>query len=222
MIVGHGLVASAFISSVFDSDQYIVFASGISNSTESNDAAFIREIALLDQFLSKNKTLIYFSTTSIFDPTKKDTPYILHKLKIEHLIMAHVESYMIVRLPILIGHTNNPFTLINFLVTAIREKIKIQLHTRACRHLLDVDDLVPALTPFHSHSKRQVTINILGSKKISVPLLVTKLESILHTDGVFSWHDEGACYELPLGAGEIVQIDRLNYIDEILRKYIRV
>lgn len=222
MIVGHGLVASAFIGSVFDSDQYILFASGVSNSTESNDAAFIREVALLNQYLTKNKTLIYFSTTSIFDPTKKDTAYIRHKLNIEHLIMASVEWYMIVRLPILIGHSKNAFTLVNFMVNAIREKRQIQLHSKACRHLLDVDDLAPALTPFHSQSKRQAIINILGSQNIAVPMLVSKLESILHTKGVFSWQDEGACYEIPHGAGEIVLIDRLNYIDEILYKYIRV
>lgn len=219
MIVGHGLVATAFIGSVFESPHYTVFASGISNSTESADAAFIRELTLLQQYLAKSKTLIYFSTTSIFDPTKQDTPYILHKLKIEKLIRERAEFYMIVRLPILVGRTSNSHTLINYLVDSIREKREIRLHTKACRHLLDVDDLVPVLTEFYEEDSCNRKINILGSPKITVPELVEKIESVLDRKGVFTWEDEGACYDVPENEGEIVYIHKENYIETILKKY---
>lgn len=219
MIVGHGLIAKAFIHSVFDSPHYVVFASGISNSSESNPSAYTRELDLLAQYLAKNSTLIYFSTTSIFDPTKKDTLYIRHKINIENLISDQADSYLIVRLPILVGRTDNAFTLINFLVQAIKEKRPIQLHSNACRHLLDIDDVVPAMTPLYRDTKTQHTINILGSEKISIPDLVRKIEFVLQKKGEFSWQNEGACYDLPANAGEVLYINKENYVDEILLKY---
>jgi nucleoside-diphosphate-sugar epimerase len=219
MIVGHGLIAKAFIHSVFDSPHHVVFASGISNSSESNPSAYARELDLLTQYLAKNKTLIYFSTTSIFDPTKKDSLYIRHKIKIEKLIHDQADSYLMVRLPILVGRTDNASTLINFLVNAIKEKRPIQLHSNACRHLLDIDDVVPLMTPFYSDVKTQHIINIPGSKKITIPDLVRKIEFVLNKKGEFSWQNEGACYDVPTNAGEILYVNKENYVDEILQKY---
>lgn len=81
------------------------------------------------------------------------------------------------RLPILVGRTSNPFTLINFLANVQEEK-PITLHANACRHLLDIDDLVPVLTPFAGMTRVRETINIPGSEKISVPRLADKIETV--------------------------------------------
>jgi len=220
MIVGRGLIASAFRNSLFDSSAFVVFASGVSNSTESDPEAYARELALLDPYLSKSTTLIYFSTTSIFDPSKADTPYIRHKKIIEQLIRDQAEHYLIVRLPILVGHTPNPHTLINFLAQAIRLQRKIHLHANACRHLLDIDDLIPLLTPYASQPAGQRIINIPGSTKITVPDLISKMQEILHTHGVFAWEDSGACYDLPTDDGDILLLQQDDYIDRVLRKYL--
>lgn len=220
MIVGRGLIATAFKNSLFDSSAFVVFASGVSNSTESDPAAYARELALLDPYLSKSTTLIYFSTTSIFDPTKADTPYIRHKRVIENLIRDQAEHYLIVRLPILIGHTANPYTLINFLANAIRLHRKIHLHAQACRHLLDIDDLVPILTPYAAQPATKQIINIPGSQKIPVPQLIHKMESVLGIKGVFAWEETGACYDIPSGEGQTIFIDHPTYLDEVLHKYL--
>ena len=219
MIIGRGLIATAFTNSLFDTPPYVVFASGVSNSTERDPMAYARELALLDTYFIKNTTLIYFSTTSIFDPTKVASPYIQHKIGIENRIKEQAESYIIARLPILIGHTPNPHTLINFLVGAIRDKRPIELHTKACRHILDIDDLVPVLMRYSFDKDIRQTINIPGSEKITVPQLVTKLQAVLTIDGVFTWQDTGACYDIPDNAGEIVYISGENYIDKVLAKY---
>lgn len=219
MIIGRGLIATAFTNSQFDTPPYVVFASGVSNSTERDPKAYERELALLDTYLTKNTTLIYFSTTSIFDPTKAASLYIQHKLKIENLIREQAGSYIIVRLPILVGRTPNPHTLINFLVNAIREKRPIELHTRACRHILDIDDLVPALLPFTNDTTIRHTVNIPGSEKITVPELITKLQSVLNAEGDYIWQDSGACYDIPDGAGETIYIGEENYVVNVLTKY---
>lgn len=219
MIIGRGLIATAFTNSLFDTPPYVVFASGVSNSTESDPKAYARELALLDTYLTKNTTLIYFSTTSIFDPTKASSLYIQHKLRIENRIREQADSYIIVRLPILVGRTPNPYTLINFLVNAIREKRPVELHTKACRHILDIDDLVPTLLPFSHDVSIRHTVNIPGSEKITVPELITKLQDVLNEEGVFTWQDSGACYDIPDGAEETIYIGEENYVDNVLAKY---
>ena len=219
MIIGRGLIATAFTNSLFDTPPYVVFASGVSNSTERDPMAYARELALLDTYFIKNTTLIYFSTTSIFDPTKTSSPYIQHKIGIENRIREEADSYIIVRLPILVGHTPNPHTLINFLVSAIREKRPIELHSEACRHILDIDDLVPVLQRYALDQDIRHTVNIPGSKKITVPELVTKIQAALGTEGVFTWQDTGACYEIPDNAGETIYVGDENYVDKVLAKY---
>jgi hypothetical protein len=220
MILGRGLIATAFINSVFDSPLYVVFASGVSNSMESDPKAYARELALLESSITKNTTILYFSTTSIFDPTKQDTPYIHHKLSIEQRIQEKAESYIIVRLPILVGRTSNPHTLINFMVSAIREKRAIDVHARACRHLLDIDDLIPMLTPFAFDPGIRQVLNIPGSQKIPVPVLVSKLQLILNMEGVFTWKDSGSCYDIPTTGGKTIYIPNDHYVDDLLNKYL--
>lgn len=220
MILGRGLIATAFKNSVFDSPWYVVFASGVSNSMESDPKAYAREVALLESSIAKNTTILYFSTTSVFDPTKLDSPYIRHKLNVEKIIRENAESYIIIRLPILVGRTNNPHTLINFMATAIREKRSVELHALACRHLLDIDDLIPLLTPYQTDKKLQLVLNIPGSTKITVPELVSKMESVLGTTGIFAWKETGACYDIPAGPDEVIYVNSKNYVDQILSKYI--
>ncbi len=220
MIVGRGLIATAFRNSLFDCPPFVVFASGVSNSTESDPDAYARELALLDPYLTKNTTLIYFSTTSIFDPTKAHSSYILHKSAIEKRIREHAQSYLLVRLPILVGRTSNPYTLINFLANAVKEEKPITLHANACRHLLDIDDLVPVLAPFAGMTRMRETINIPGSEKISVPELAEKIENVLHRKGVFTWENSGACYDIPVDAGKTIFVGGKQYVEDILIKYL--
>lgn len=220
MIVGNGLIASAFIRNGFHSTDHVIFASGVSNSTETNPASYQREISLIRDYIDKSTTFVYFSTTSIFDPTRQESYYINHKKQVEELIREESESFLIVRLSIMIGHSTNPHTLINYLVNAIKEKRPIELHANACRHLLDIDDLLPELTSYLEEEKPRKSVNILGSQKIKVPDLISKIEVILDKKGNYTWADTGACYAIPDHEGECKLIADPNYISKILQKYI--
>ena len=220
MIVGNGLIASAFRKTGFESQHHVIFASGVSNSGEQDPVAYQREIAAIKSHLGKSTTFVYFSTTSLFDPTKKDTHYLRHKRSIENLIEEHANSFLIVRLPIMVGPTENPHTLINFIVNAIRTQTPIPLHKNACRHLLDIDDLVPLLRPFLVIGPVKKHVNILGSGQVAVPSLIDKIENILDATGLYDWREEGACYEIPKDAGECVYVEREDYVDLILKKHL--
>lgn len=219
MIVGNGLIASAFISARFHSPHHVIFASGISNSTEINPVAYQREFDLIKKSLNSQKVFVYFSTTSIFDPTKQDSKYIQHKKEIEHYIRNQAPFYLIVRLPIMIGQTSNPNTLINFLVNSINAQTPIQLHSNACRHLLDVDDLVTLLGPYLNNETIQKELNVPGSQQIKIPDLINEIEKVLQLHGKYSWVDTGACYSIPLDAGESIYVKQENYIHDVLQKY---
>ena len=111
MIIGNGDIAKVLT----DKDGVIFFASGVSNSLETNEAEFLREEKLLLSQIKSYK-LVYFSTLSIYS---KDSPYTRHKKQMESLVKFYFKDYCIVR----IGNItwgNNPNTLINSLNKKIR------------------------------------------------------------------------------------------------------
>ena len=73
MIIGNGLIAKALIE--IDAPEMVFFASGVSNSLETNKASFEREVELFKKTIAENKDrkFIYFSTLSIDDSSKKDS-----------------------------------------------------------------------------------------------------------------------------------------------------
>lgn len=106
MKLGHGDIASALT----DREDRLYFASGVSNSQETRETEYQREIDLLMQ-QDKWRHIVYFSSLSIF---YTDTRYAQHKRQIEKLIKKNFGHYTIVR----IGNITwgvNPHTLINYL-----------------------------------------------------------------------------------------------------------
>ena len=94
MVLGSGLLAKAFTN--FNNDNsVIVFASGVSNSLQSEEGEYQREFTLLKTFSFSSSLFIYFSTCSVFDHTLEKSPYILHKLKTEKFIRENFTSFII-------------------------------------------------------------------------------------------------------------------------------
>src|SRR4051812_46597128 len=104
MVVGDGMMAKAF--SAFRADENVViFASGVSDSMEDRLAVFERERMLLQRTRQQNpdRLVVYFGTTSVFDPDRRDTPYVRHKLAMESLLELSQGPWMVLRLPLAIG-----------------------------------------------------------------------------------------------------------------------
>jgi hypothetical protein len=110
MIIGRGDIASV----LNDREGVIFFVSGVSNSSETNESEFWREIELLDK-QDKTKCLFYFSSISVDDIEKVgNSKYLQHKLRMELLIKSNFENYNIIR----IGNItwgSNPNTFINYI-----------------------------------------------------------------------------------------------------------
>ena len=108
MIVGRGDIASV----LNDRDGAIFFVSGVSNSNETRESEFMREIELLDK-QDKTKCLFYLSSITL-DDMSKNSEYLQHKRKMELLIKSNFENYNIIR----IGNItwgSNPNTFINYI-----------------------------------------------------------------------------------------------------------
>lgn len=112
-IIGSGDVASALKD--LDRDDFIFFASGVSDSQCKDEREFEREKDLFEDKFIYNNRVIYFSTLSIFD---KDTPYTKHKRRMEDLVKEY-KHYCIIRIGN-IAWGNNPKTIINYFCNAIK------------------------------------------------------------------------------------------------------
>ena len=194
MLIGKGLLANAF-KHYSEHSNVILFASGVSNSREIEVAEYEREFELLKSFSSYKSKLIYFSTCSVIDESLKDSAYIQHKLKIEKYISKNFSSYIIFRLPIVVGSTSNPHTLTNFLFNTIKTEQNFLLFTNAHRYLIDVDDLSFLLSGIiDSGEYDNKILNICFNNKVSILEIVSIFEKIIEKKALYEIRKEGSAY----------------------------
>lgn len=122
MIIGNGDIASI----LNDREGAIFFASGVSNSLERNEDAYMRELNLLNK-QDKKKCLFYFSTISIDDINKQSSRYIMHKKWMENIVKFNFKNYNIIRIGN-IDWGNNPHTFINNIRTKISKGENVQIN----------------------------------------------------------------------------------------------
>jgi len=140
MIVGDGMMASAF-EHYADDDSVLIFASGVSDSTEKKKTAFRRELRLLLRSIHGNpkKLFVYFSSMDASRPV--GNKYFDHKLLMESVISAFCDNYIILRLPNIVGFKGNPSNLVNFFKKKVLDNKSIDVHGHATRSILDVEDV---------------------------------------------------------------------------------
>jgi hypothetical protein len=195
MIIGNGLLANLFRH--FENRDVIIFASGISNSAESDLAPFQREIELLESALNSrppNVPLIYFSTFSVFDPSLQHTHYILHKQKIEKYLRG-ADNILIVRLPIVLSTSHNPNTLVNSVRRAVEGSKAFVIHKNAYRYFISADDLREILTlDFIFAQLKRGEVNIAFPEPLHIPEMVDAVQKILGRDLLFTEDNRGSRY----------------------------
>lgn len=177
MIIGNGMLANAFRSNYENSDVKI-FASGVSNSNEFRDSEFIKEKNLFLKFINSTSKVVYFSTCSIYDSELQNSPYVVHKLSMENLV-SECTNYLIIRLPQVIGNTENPNTLINFFYYRIIANQEFEIWNKARRVLIDVEDVFSICDYIiRSSNFSNKIINVAHPYAITIIDLVKILETI--------------------------------------------
>ncbi|WET48379.1 hypothetical protein PYS58_17585 [Chryseobacterium indologenes] len=222
MIIGNGLIANSLKK--IDSEEYLFFASGVSNSLETRASEFERELSLLKTVSAENKEkkLIYFSTLSIHDQSKQNSQYVIHKKKIEDYIENNIENYLILRIGNIVGKGGNPNTLFNFLKTQIFNDRKFTIHLKARRILLDIDDIPKFITP-HCLNTHNKVINFSYPYYYDLKEIVSAIEKEIHKKGMYSESDEGDFYTIDFDK-EIISffsdISPEDYLRSLTQKYI--
>jgi len=225
MIVGHGLIATAFRSSDFENDpNVVIYASGVSNSGEVRNEAFLREKAMLVEVLASGKFICYFSTCSVNDPELQDTPYVVHKKEMEALVSS-AKDYVIFRLPQVVGRTPNPNTLTNFIYNKIMSGEQFHVWQHAKRNLIDVDDVALIVNYLvRNASVNKITVNVASPDSISIATLVSIFELVLNKKAHYDLVDAGGTYPIDIGLTSAVasqagvKFDG-SYIERLIRKY---
>ncbi len=136
MIIGHGDIAHA-LKDVAARENFIYFASGVSNSRETRESEYEREKDLLLS-QNKNKHLVYFGSLAIF--YNSETRYSKHKKEMEDVVRKNFPHYTIIRLGNITWGTN-PHTLINFFKDAHRKGEELQIQD-TYRYLVEKEEFL--------------------------------------------------------------------------------
>lgn len=229
MIIGNGMLARAFTPYYAARDDVAVFACGVSNSRETDPAAYARERHVLAQTLTeaaeRKQLLVYFSSCSIADPELATSPYVLHKHAQEQLIADRAPRMAIFRLPQVVGRTPNPHTLTNYLHQTIASGKHFQVWGRAHRNLIDVDDVArigQRLIERGDATNR--VVNIACPYSVAVPDLVHIFEAVIDRRAHYDLIDSGGSYHIDVGlamsaAAEAGVVMDQNYVLQLIRKY---
>lgn len=195
MIIGNGLIANSLKN--IDSVEYLFFASGVSNSLETRNSEFEREFALLKNSIeaNDNSKLVYFSTLSVNDQSKKDSHYVLHKLEIEEYIKNSCKNYLILRIGNIVGKGGNPNTLFNFLKNQITNNAQFNVHRKARRLLLDIDDIAVFLSTNCINLKNQ-TLNFAYPYYYDLKEIISAIEENMQKNAEYTESDEGDFYKV--------------------------
>lgn len=226
MVIGNGLLATRFESYQND-ERFLIFASGVSNSKTKNMDAYSREILLLQDCIRQHpgKTIVYFSTCSIYDPDEKQSAYVRHKLHIEELIRQTAREFFILRVSNVAGRSLNPNTLLNYFFYHIRHGINFDLWTNACRNIIDIDDVFFIADGLLKRtSSSPVPVNVASPVNYPVKDIVIAIEAFLETKSNYVEVSKGSCFDIdlaaiqPILAGCAVTFNS-DYLAGLLKKY---
>lgn len=196
MIVGNGMLAKLFCDFACNKE-VLILASGVSNSKEIRADEFDRELDLIKNqvTLNKDKIIVYFGTSSMYDPMAKNSPYVKHKLLMEEYIINSAKSYYIFRISQVIGRANNP-TLINFIIDHILSDKTFDVWMRSTRNLIAIDDVKQIISSIINNKiYLNSIINVANSKNIAMPDLIETVEKVLNKKALCKYVPKGFEFE---------------------------
>ncbi len=224
MIIGNGLIANLFKEN--DQEDIIFFASGVSNSSETKPDQFLREENLIRETikLADQKLFVYFSTCSIYDSSKTNSPYVLHKLSMEEIIKHNCQNYLILRVSNAVGKGGNPNLLLNYLVRSVKSGEKINVHTKATRNIINAEDIKNLSLELISSKKYNRIINLAYPYNFGIIEILEIMEHFYDTSLDLNLIKSGESYNI-----SITEIERYfhdnqlmvkeNYLNNLLKTY---
>jgi len=226
MIIGNGQIANSFLPYKNDS-KVLIFASGVSNSQESDSKKFTRERTLLRDSINdnKDKIFVYFSTCSVYDLSLKDSKYVKHKIEMENLVVNNSHQFYILRLPQVVGDPRIKNTnLVCFLFSSILNNKKIDVYSKSTRNFIDLNNVF-LVADFLIQNKKYINeiTNIASPHNVSIRDIIQMLEEITSLSLSYDLLDAGYSYEVNIDKIHSLDIDldifSSSYLKNILKNY---
>ncbi|CAO6125586.1 hypothetical protein MCEMIHM21_00410 [Candidatus Pelagibacterales bacterium] len=233
MIIGSGFIAQNFKKKIILIKKYriAIYASGVSNSKSINKNNFLRERRKIISYKNKINSMvfIYVSTCSIFDPSRKNTAYVKHKLNMENVVKKNFNKFVIVRFPEVVGFNTNKNNLINFFYQKIINNNKFTLWMNSKRNIIDIDDAVKLclnyIKKIKDYKKIKLEINIANTMYVSVVSIVNIIQKLTLKKAIYNKIAFGNLHWKikPLVSKRIIQMSSVifnkYYLEKVLRKY---
>ena len=233
MIIGSGFIAKNFKKKIILVKKYriAIYASGVSNSKSINKNNFLRERRKIISYKNKidSMVFIYISTCSIFDPSRKNTAYVKHKLNMENVVKKNFNKFVIVRFPEVVGFNTNKNNLINFFYQKIINNNKFTLWMNSRRNIIDIDDAVKLclnyIKKIKNYKKIKLEINIANTMYVSVVSIVNIIQKLTLKKAIYNKVAFGNMHWKirPPVSKRIIQMSSVifnkYYLEKVLRKY---
>lgn len=199
MIVGSGQLAKAFRGSD-NLSEFIVFASGVANSSCVDKNEFEREKSMLIKCLDEldNRKIIYFSSCALSASDYPLSPYYEHKKKMEELIKSYTDQHYIFRVPQLFGKIKKHPTLLNFLYFAIKEQKEIKVYNGAYRYVIELSDLKKIVLRYIATNNPGIVLDVANNYRYSVLDIVHVLEKAIGQTAIYKLLNSDDGYFLDL------------------------
>lgn len=178
MLVGEGLLFNRLIEYSLNSDVVI-----IADSLNSQSSLFEiqKEKETLRTVLKEHsgKQIVYVSSTRVCDPLDQAHPYVIYRKEAEAAV-AKCPSYLIVRLPQVLGSSDRKDTLFDHFIQKILNEEKLELYADAFRYLIDVDDVFFALHEIlKGNAITNSTVSLAHPAKIRITEVIPLIEKFL-------------------------------------------
>jgi len=196
MIVGSGLMASAFARFYSTDRETWIYAAGVSDSSCTDEREFARERRRLEAALADagpEPTVVYFGTCSVLDAELADSPYVRHKLAMEALVRAR-SRHLVLRLPQVAGHSSNPHTLLNYLYSRIARSERFAVWKHARRHVVDVADVVALARARLDAGAVADTLHVAPEPSHPITDIVAAFERLTGKRALYDLLDRGSAF----------------------------
>lgn len=214
--------------SAIDTDKYLFYVNGISNSvleTIEDDNFEAREIRQISKNID-DKIFIYFSTALVNVKENYTRPYVQHKYKMECLVERLFPNFRIIRTSNLVGQNPwNRHTLFNFLYKSLDEGTKISVPESVVRNILDVEDFITLFNYYLQNiAQKNSTINIVNPISYRMGDIVKMFENIFDKKFHLEHSEiEIAQFDAPCDFSNSLvnacKIKMENYLPAVIKKY---
>ena len=217
MVIGNGFIGSRF--NVYNNIKNIViYASGVSNSRESDILAFERERNLLMTTVENHKKnlIVYFSSNSICDPNFSNSPYVNNKIFCENYLMNNHDMYLIIRLPQVVGNSKNPYTLTNYIYNRLLNNEPVEIINDIERNCIDIEDVFIATDRIINSNNFNLVLNLGNPRNITINKIVEIFKNQLNSNSevLISSKIEAAPFSIDLTSTREIIKDYDKYFNE--------